>query len=132
MAASTVPCGNSAIREFPGLAVQKADYPADRPDEPCPGETGPGHGLRPVKVVEDAREHVGEDVFGGTASLDVLGGQILALGSLHEVDFVQSDALLLGEANRGACRRADHVVGYRLWRTGYFLDDISLAYLPPS
>src|SRR4029077_20842233 len=106
MAASSVPCGNSAIREFQGLAVQKADDPADRPDEPCPGQTGPGHGLRPVKVVEDARGNVGEDVSGGPASLDVLGGQILALRSLHEVDFVQSDALLLGEADGGSCRRA--------------------------
>src|SRR6266403_402934 len=112
MAPSGVACGDASIGELQWLAVEEADNPANRPDEPGAGKAGPSHGLRPVKVVEDARKNIRKDVFSGTAAFDVLGSQVFALGSLQEVDFVESDALLLGEAHGGPCRRADYVVGH--------------------
>src|SRR5882762_2734895 len=42
------------------------------------------------------------------------------------------DALLLGEALRRACRRADGIVGHGLRRAGYFGLDVSLLRKKPA
>jgi len=77
--------------------------------------------------VEDARENVRQDVFGGTAAFSRFCSQVFALGSLQEIDFMQRDALLFRKADSGACRRADHVVSHGLWRAGHFAYKIGLA-----
>ena len=67
-----------------------------------------------------------QDLLRGPAELDLLASEVLALGSLNQVESVDVDTLLLSEALRGACRRADGIVGHRFGRTGYFDLDVSL------
>ena len=67
-----------------------------------------------------------EDLLGGAAAFSVLGGEIFALRGLDEIDVDEADALLFGEADGGACRLADWVVGDGLWRAGDFADDVGL------
>src|SRR5258708_9865476 len=127
MPGSGVRSSDTAIGKFERLAVEQPDHPTDWTDEADTGQTAPGHGLRPVKVVEDARENVRQNVFGGTAAFHVLCGQVFALGSLQEINFMQRDALLFRKADGGACRRADHVVSHGLWRPRHFAYWVRLA-----
>ena len=60
------------------------------------------------------------------------GGKVFALGGLQKIDFVQRDALLLREAHRRACRRADRIVGHRLRRPGHFTHHIRLPHRQSS
>src|SRR5215467_7117874 len=106
MPAGHIAGDDTSIAEVQQLAVQHGNDPADGPDKARARKAGPGHGFRPVEVVENARKNVGQDVFGGAAAFDVLGRKILTLGGFDEVDLVKGDALLLGETYGGACRRA--------------------------
>src|SRR5260370_7172381 len=45
---------------------------------------------------------------------------------MHQIKIADVDALLLGEALGGACRRADGIVGHGLRWTGYFGLDVRL------
>src|SRR5258708_18896839 len=127
MPASGVRSSDTAIGKFERLAVEQPDHPANWTDEAGTGQAGPGHGLRPVKVVEDARENVRQNVFGGAAAFHVLCSQVFPLGRLQEINFMQRDALLFRKADSSACRRADHVVSHGLWRAGHFAYEIGLA-----
>src|SRR5262252_3302155 len=64
MAASYVGSRDSAVRKFQRLAIEQADNPSDRADKTCTGQTGPGHRLRPVKVMQNPRKSVGQNEFG--------------------------------------------------------------------
>ena len=77
--------------------------------------------------MKNSGENVCENMLRGTPAPDLFGGEVFALGSGQEVDFVQGHALLFGKADRSACRRADHIVRHSLGRTGDFTDDIGLA-----
>jgi len=76
------------------------------------------NGTRPGEIVDGAREDGGEDLRGGAAELDLLGGEVLALGSLDQVEVADVDTLLFREAQRGTRRRADGVVGNGLGWAG--------------
>ena len=78
--------------------------------------------------MDGAGEQFGEDLLGGAAAFCVLGGEIFAFGRLDEVDIDEADALLLGEADGGACGLALGVVGDGLGRAGDFADDVGLLY----
>ena len=62
----------------------------------------------------------------GAATFNIFRREVFAFGSLDEINFVQSDALLFREADRRPCRRADCVIGHGLRRTRDLADDIGL------
>jgi len=76
--------------------------------------------------VDDAWQNLGEKFAGRTASTDHLCGDVFALGSLDETEFVERDSLFLGKTDRRPCRRADIVVGDGLGRAGNFAFDVGL------
>ena len=126
MAARDVACRDAAEGELEGLATEQGHDPADRADEAGAVEAGPRHGARPGKVVDRARQDFAEDLLRGAAALGLLGGEVFALWRLDDEDVDQADALLFGEADGGACRLADLIVGYGLRRAGDFADDVFL------
>jgi len=63
------------------------------------------------------RENFEQEFVRGTAALGDFGGDVFALGSLHQIDLVERHALALGETDRGASRGTAGVVGNGLWRT---------------
>ncbi len=63
-----------AIGKFQRLSVEQRNHPANRADEPGAREASPGHRLRPVEIVQNARKHIGQNVLRGAAALDLLRG----------------------------------------------------------
>ena len=76
--------------------------------------------------MDGARENGGEDLRGGAAEFDLLGGDVFALGSLDQVEVADVDTLLFGEAQRSTRRRADGVVGDGLGWAGDFSLNVGL------
>src|SRR5713101_1395398 len=118
VAASDVSGGDAGDREFQGLAVEHRDDPSNGANEAGGVEVSPSHGAWPSDVVDGAGEDGREDLLRGPAELGLLGGEVLALRSLDQKELVDVDTLLLGETQRGACRRADGIVGHGLGGTG--------------
>src|SRR5713226_3539841 len=86
MAAGRVARRNTADRKFQRLAFEHGHHPSNGADEARALEAGPGHGARPGEIVDGARENGGEDLRGGAAEVDLPGGEVLALGSLDQVE----------------------------------------------
>src|SRR6266850_5387500 len=126
MAARGVAGRDAADEKFQRLAVKNGDDPADGTNEASAIETRPSHGAGPGKVMHRAGENGCEDLRSGAAEFDLLGGEVLALGSLDQVEAADVDTLLFGEAQRGTRRRADGVVGDRLGRASDFGLDVGL------
>src|SRR5438067_3012545 len=126
VAACSASCSDTGNGNFQRLAVEYRDDPADRSNETRAIEAGPGHGTRPGKIVHGARKDATEDLLGSSSQLDLFGRQVLALGCLDQIQIADVYALLLGEALRGPCRRADGIVRHRLGRAGYFRLDVRL------
>src|SRR6267143_179717 len=126
MAARGVTGSDASDGKVQRLAVENDDDPADRANETSAIKTGPSHGAGPGEVVHCARENGCEDLRGGAAEFDLLGGEVLALGSLDEVEIADVNTLLFGEAQRGARRRADGVIGDGLGRARDFGFDVGL------
>src|SRR5260370_1857870 len=132
MAASGATGGNAGDGEFQRLAIEYGDDPADGTNEPSPIEAGPGHGAWPSEIVHCAGEDTNENLFRSSAESDLFGREVLALGGLDQIEITDVDALLLGEALGGACRRADGIIGHGLGRTGYFGLDVRLLGAKPA
>src|SRR6266849_1071816 len=126
MAAGRVARRNTADGKFQRLAFEHGDDPPNGTDEARAVEVGPGHGARPGEIVDGARENGGEDLRGVAAEFDLLGGEVLSLGSLDQVEVADVDTLLFGEAQRGTRRRADRVIGDGLGWAGDFGLDVGL------
>ena len=75
-----------------------------------------------------SRKYGGEHLLGGTANLDLLGGQVFALRRLHQIEGAHLDPLLVRKAQRCPCRRADRIVGHGLRRAGHFELDVGLLH----
>ncbi len=112
--------------EFQRFAVEYGDDPADRANEACAVETGPGHRARPGQVMHGAWQDLDQHLLRSSAQLDLFCGQVFALGGLDQIKVVDVDALLFSEALCRACRRADGVVSHGLGRTAYFDFNVSL------
>ncbi len=108
------------------VAVEHGYDPADGADEARAVEARPRHRAWPGEIVYRAGEHGSENLLRRSAKLDLLGGEVLALGRLNQEEIADVDALLLGEALRRASRRADGIVGHGLGRTGDLRLDVSL------
>ncbi len=132
MAASGATGGDAGDGEFQRLAIEYGDDPADGTNEPSTIEAGPGHGARPREIVDGTGEDAVQDLLRGSAEPDLFGRDVLALGRLNQIKITDVDALLLGEALGGACRRADGIVGHGLRRTGYFGLDVRLLGAKPA
>src|SRR2546430_5171124 len=126
VAARSASCSDTGNGNSQRLAVEHRDDPADRSNETRAIEAGPGHGARPGKIVHRARKDATEDLLGSSAQLDLFGRQVLALGCLDQIQIADVNALLLGEALRGPCRRADGIVRHGLGRAGHFRLDVRL------
>ena len=86
-------------------------------------------GLLGIEVPE---KYGGENLLGGAADLDLLGSEVLALRGLDQVERVDVDVLLFGEAQCRPCRRADRIVGHRFGRAGDFEFDVGLLHRQPA
>src|SRR6266481_36496 len=126
MAASGVAGGNAGHRDLQWLAIEHRDDPPAGTNESRTIEARPGHGTWPSQIVHRPRKNGNQDLFRGLAQFSLLRSEVLTLGSLHQVKSIDVDALLLSEALRCACRRADRVVGHGLGRADYFDLDVSL------
>src|SRR6266436_3098353 len=126
MAAGRVARRNAADGKLQRLAFEHGDDPSNGPDEARALEAGPGHGAGPGESVDGAREDGGEDLRGGVAEFNLLGGDVFALGSLDQVEVADVDTLLVGEAQRGTRRRADRLIGDGLGWAGDFGLDVGL------
>ena len=103
------------VERFP---IEDGNNPSNRADEPRAIKPGPCHGFPPDQIVDRTRQCAGQDLLCRAASLDLFGRKVLAFGRLHEIHGVDVNTLLLGEAQRRACRRADGIISHRLWRAG--------------
>jgi len=126
VAACSASCSDTGNGNFQRLAVEYRDDPADRSNETRAIEAGPSHGARPGKIVHRARKDATEDLLGSSSQLDLFGRQVLALGCLDQIQIADVNALLLSEALRGPCRRADGIVRHGLGRAGHFRLDVRL------
>ena len=70
-------------------------------------------------------------LFGGPSALHLLGGKVLALGSLHYIKVLQRKPLLLREAMRRARRLANGIVRHGLRRAGHLALYVGL-FLPQA
>src|SRR6266513_1931225 len=118
--------GDTGDGEFQRFAVEHGNDPADGANEARTIEAGPSHRAGPGEIVNGAGENTYENLFRGPPELDLFGGKVFALGGLNQIEIVDVDVLLLGEALCRACRRADGIVGHRLGRTGDFDFDVRL------
>ncbi len=73
-----------------------------------------------------AGEDRGQDLFRSPAELHLFGGNVLAFGSRDQIEIVDVNTLLLGEAQRRACRRADGIIRHGFGWAGYFDLDVGL------
>ncbi len=126
MAASRATGGDAGDRQFQRFAVEHGDDPADGANEAGAFEAGPSHGARPSQIVNGAGEDRGQDLFRSPAELHLFGGNVLAFGSRDQIEIVDVNALLLGEAQRRACRRADGIIRHGFGWAGYFHLDVGL------
>src|SRR5262245_53044113 len=69
---------------------------------------------------------VGQNEFGGAATLDLLGGEVLTFRRQDEITLVEGDALLVREAHGCACRRAARIIRNRLWRARNLCRNVGL------
>src|SRR5467141_2744389 len=120
MAAGRVACRNACDGNFRRLAVEHGDDPSNGTDEARALAAGPRHGTRTGEIVDGARKNGGENLRGRAAEFYLLGGEVLALGSLDQVEAADVDTLFFGKAQRGTRRRADGIVGDGLRRAGDF------------
>ena len=132
MARGGIVGGNPRHPEPQRLAVENRYHPPNRTNEAGAGKAGPRHGSRPAQIVNRPRKNRRQNLFGSAADLDLFDGQMLALGSFDQVDGAHRHALLFGEAERGACRRADRIIGHRFGRAGDFQLDIRLLRRQPA
>src|SRR5215475_15429705 len=95
--------GQSRKRKLQRFAIEDTHEPSHWSNEPRTIEPRPSHGLRPVEVMNHSRQNLAKDLFGCPASFDLLCRQVLALGCLNEIDFVQRYPLLLSKAHRSPC-----------------------------
>src|SRR5207245_10975153 len=118
--------GGAGDRGFRWLSGEHRDEPSNGANEAGGVEASPRRGAWPGDVVDGAGEDGREDLFRGPAELGLSGGEVLALRGLDQKEFVDVDTLLLGETQRGACRRADGIVGHGLRGTGDCRLDVRL------
>src|SRR5579862_7470068 len=116
--------GEAAKGELQRLAVEDAYEPADGPDEARAFQASPGHGAWPGEVVDHAGKNFEQQFVGGAAALGDFGGDVFALGSLHQVDRVKRDTLAFGETDGGASGGSGGVVGDGFGRAGDFIFDV--------
>jgi len=95
-------------------------------DEARAFEASPSHGARPGEVVDYARENFEQEIVSGSPALGYFCGDVFTLGSLHQVDLVERDALTFGEADGCAGGSAAGIVGDGFGRAGDFVLDVGL------
>src|SRR5712672_2994054 len=93
VASCRVSRGYPRTRELQDFAAQEGKYPANGSDEARTIQAGPGHRAWPGQIVDGARQDVGKDLLGGATAANLLGRQVLALGSGDDEYFVQRDPL---------------------------------------
>src|SRR6266700_1492857 len=132
MATGGAPSRDAGDGNFQRLAVKQRDDPADGANEARAVEARPGHGAWPGEIVYCSGQHGGENLLRCSPQFDLLGGEVLALGRLNQEETADVHLLLLREALRRACRRADGIVGHGLRRTGDLRLDVSLFSEKPA